>query len=203
MVNDVLVATDDERVMAACREFGAKSVMTRRDCPSGTDRVAEAVAGRPADIIINVQGDEPELNPEHIDTLVRAMQEDDGADMATLAALMERDDMAINDPNVVKVVVDKKGHALYFSRAPIPYRRDSDGPAQSAYRRHIGMYGFQREKLAAFTRYEPTMLEQTEKLEQLRALENGMTIAVRDVPHPATGIDTPEQYAEFVRRHKK
>ncbi|MBN2210395.1 MAG: 3-deoxy-manno-octulosonate cytidylyltransferase [Sedimentisphaerales bacterium] len=202
LVEEVLVATDDERVIAACREFGAKCVTTRRECPSGTDRVAEAVSGTPADMVINVQGDEPEVNPDHVDELVRALQEDEFADISTLATVMVRDDPAIFEPNVVKVVTNWEGHALYFSRAPIPYRRDYQDEAKPVYRRHIGMYGFQRDKLIEFTEYEPAMLEQAEKLEQLRALENGMTIVVRDVRHPATGIDTPEQYAEFVKRYK-
>jgi len=203
LVDEVLVATDDERVMAACREFGANCKKTRRECASGTDRVAEAVAAIPANIIINVQGDEPELNSEHVDELVRALQEDDSADIATLATVMREDDAGIVDPNVVKVVVNRKGHALYFSRATIPCRRDKADKDRPTYRRHIGLYGFQRTRLLEFAKYTPTMLEQTEKLEQLRALENGMTIAVRDVRHPATGIDTPEQYVEFVRRYNE
>lgn len=201
-VDDVLIATDDERIKVACREFGAKVVMTRRECPSGTDRMAEAVAGMDVDIVVNVQGDEPEINPEHIDEVVNILREDEQADIATLATVMGLQDN-IHDSNVVKVVISREGHALYFSRLPIPYQRDPGSGEAPVYRRHVGLYAYWQEKLVEFTEYGPTMLEKTEKLEQLRALEHGMVIAVREVTHPAAGIDTPEQYAEFVSRYKR
>jgi 3-deoxy-manno-octulosonate cytidylyltransferase (CMP-KDO synthetase) len=201
-VNDVLVATDDQRILAACKEFGAKAVMTSRRHTSGTDRVAEVAAQSDADIVVNVQGDEPEIDPGSIDRAIDVFSEDDFAAIATLAAVMAPHE-DINDPNVVKVVTDASGHALYFSRWPIPFHRDGQPASRPVYRKHLGLYAYRRESLMEFSRQVPTPLEKAEKLEQLRALENGMVIAVRDVEHTAVGIDTPEQYAAFVRRCEK
>ena len=197
--DQVLIATDDERIRRACEEFGADWRMTRVDHQSGTDRIAEAVGGLEADIIVNVQGDEPEIEPANIDQLVGLMQADEKADMGTLAAEIGAEE-EINNPNVVKVVIDKQGHALYFSRWPIPYQRDNEGPSP-VYQKHIGIYAYRKEILLRLSRMEPTPLEMAEKLEQLRALENGMVIAVSEVIHAAVGIDTPEQYEEYVKRN--
>jgi 3-deoxy-manno-octulosonate cytidylyltransferase (CMP-KDO synthetase) len=200
-VAEVLVATDDERIVRACGQFGAQGVMTSRDHVSGTDRVAEVAGGSDADIVVNVQGDEPEIDPTSIDHAVEALYHDAYADIATLAAVMGPEDDP-NNPNIVKLVKNWQGHALYFSRWPIPFHRDgTDAPP--VYRKHLGLYAYRREKLLEFSQYEPTPLERAEKLEQLRALENGMVIAVRDVKHAAVGIDTPEQYAAFVARQRK
>lgn len=199
-VNEVMIATDDERIGRACDEFGAKWRMTRSDHISGTDRIAEVANELDVDIVVNVQGDEPEIEPGHVDQLVEMMSQDKRADMATLAAIFgEGED--IDNPNVVKVVVDKQGHALYFSRWPIPYQRD-DGQATSVYRKHLGIYAYRKDVLLRLSKLEPTPLEQMEKLEQLRALENGFIIAVGDVEHAAVGIDTADQYEEFVERYK-
>ena len=200
LVDEVLIATDDERIAQACEDFGARWQMTRDDHQSGTDRIAEVVAGIETDIIVNVQGDEPEIEPGNIDTLIKVLQQDKQADMATLAAVFGPGE-DINNPNVVKVVVGKNGHALYFSRHGIPYLREKD--TQPVYRKHIGIYGYRRDALLGLSGLPASPLEQAEKLEQLRALENGMVIAVADVKHLAVGIDTPEQYSEFVQRYKK
>ena len=197
-IDQVLVATDDERIRRACGEFGAQAVMTRRDHQSGTDRIAEVAAGIAADIVVNVQGDEPEIDPAVIDKAVELLRRDQQADLSTLCAPFGADE-AIDNPNVVKVVTGLNGRALYFSRWPIPFNRDGQS-AKTLYRKHLGLYAYRREALLRFARLPASPLEKTEKLEQLRALENGMTIVVGEVSHPAVGIDTPEQYAEFVKR---
>jgi 3-deoxy-manno-octulosonate cytidylyltransferase (CMP-KDO synthetase) len=201
LLDSVLIATDDERISRACEEFGASWRMTRADHPSGTDRIAEAAGGLEAGIIVNVQGDEPEIDPGNIDRLVECIQGDRQVDMATLAAVFGPGE-DINNPNVVKVIVDQRSRAIYFSRHPIPYHRDEDG-SRPIYRKHMGLYVYRREVLLRLSTLEPTPLEQAEKLEQLRALEHGITIAVADVIHDSVGIDTPEQYAEFIKRYNK
>lgn len=202
-IQQVLVATDDKRIAQACDEFGADWRLTRPDHPSGTDRIAEVAANLDAGIIVNVQGDEPEIEPDDIDFLIELLQTDRRADIATLASLFGPQE-DIDNPNVVKVVVDVRGHALYFSRWPIPYWRDEDKLEQrGVYRKHLGLYAYRREALIKLSQLAPTLLEQAEKLEQLRALEGGLVIAVADVTHDSVGIDTPEQYEEFVQRYKK
>lgn len=202
LVEEVLIATDDERIGKACDEFGARWRLTRADHPSGTDRIAEAAGQLGYDIIVNVQGDEPEIEPANIDRLVELLQSDGRADMATLAAKIAAAEEVTN-PNIVKVVIDGRGHALYFSRWPIPYHRDADEDGSGpVFRKHLGIYAYRREALLQLSRYSPTPLEQAEKLEQLRALEKGLVIAVADVTHDSAGIDTPEQYEEFVARYK-
>ena len=204
LVNKVLIATDDERIGQACDGFGACWQMTRIDHCSGTDRIAEVVAGLKADIIVNVQGDEPEIDPDHIGQVVRLLQQDNEADMSTLASRLGSQDDRGN-PNLVKVVLNNRGRALYFSRSEIPYQRnDGDEAVSGVCLRHLGLYGYRRETLLKLSKLKPGPLEQCERLEQLRALENGMTIAVGIVGHTAEGIDTAEQYDAFVlRRFKK
>jgi len=200
LIDSVLIATDDERIGKACDEFGAKWRMTRADHQSGTDRIAEAVDKLEAEIIVNVQGDEPEIEPSNIDCLIELLQRDEKADMATLTAVFgPKED--IDNPNVVKVVVNRKGHALYFSRWAIPYKRDKES-ARPIYKKHLGIYAYRKEVLLKLSKLETSPLELAEKLEQLRALENGMIIAVAEVEHSTVGIDTPEQYEEFVKRYK-
>ncbi|MBN1846095.1 MAG: 3-deoxy-manno-octulosonate cytidylyltransferase [Sedimentisphaerales bacterium] len=196
----VIIATDDERIGRACERFGADWRMTRIDHASGTDRIAEVAGCLEAGIIVNVQGDEPQVDPAHVDRLVECLRADPGADMATLAAAFDagRD---IHDPHVVKVVADCRGRALYFSRCAIPYQRDADG-IQPVYRRHLGLYAYRREALLRLSRLAPTPLERAEKLEQLRALEHGFAIALAEVVDNSVGIDTPEQYEEFVQRYR-
>lgn len=182
----VLIATDDERIARAARGFGAEAVLTRDDHPSGTDRVAEVARSLAAELVVNLQGDEPGFDGKAVDELVDLLAASPEVPMGTLAhPIGEPAELA--DPNAVKVVVDLDGRALYFSRAPIPARRQGAGPAL----RHIGIYVFRRAFLLEFAAWPPTPLEQAEGLEQLRALEHGRPIRVLVTPHPSVGVDTP------------
>ena len=188
-VDHVIVATDDERIAKVAAASGAEAVMTGK-CASGTDRVAEAVAGRGDwDIVVNVQGDEPLLSGDNIDVLVEGLLVDEDVPMSTLCRPLEAE--RIDDPNAVKVVRDVRGRALYFSRSPIPYPRYRE-VGWGLWLLHLGIYGFRRDALERFVALPPSKLEQAEGLEQLRALENGIPIQVLDAPHPAFGVDTPE-----------
>jgi 3-deoxy-manno-octulosonate cytidylyltransferase (CMP-KDO synthetase) len=203
LLEKVFIAADDERVVAACRSFGAPCVMTSVDHKSGTDRIAEAVRNIDANIVVNLQGDEPEIDPANIDTLARLLADDPSCLMATLVAPL-KDHAQIADPNIVKVVATRDGRAIYFSRLAIPYNRDAAGigPA-SDYLRHLGIYAYRKDFLARITALPQGRLEAAEKLEQLRVLENGFPIMVAEVAHSWDGIDTPQQYAAFVARQKK
>jgi len=197
----VLVATDDEEIAAAVRGFGGTAVMTSPACESGTDRVAEAVRGRSEDLVVNVQADEPEFEVADVEALVAAMAAEPSLPMGTLAAVAEPEER--DRPSVVKVVVDRAGDALYFSRARIPHLRDpAAGAAEDVapVLRHVGIYAYRREALLAFAALAPTPLERTEKLEQLRALEHGWRIRVVRGRRAPPGIDTPEDYEAFVAR---
>ncbi len=197
-VSRVIVATDDERIARAVQSAGAQAVLTGRDCRTGTDRLAQAADALQLDdeqIVVNVQGDEPDIPPACIETLVDLLAGDE-APMATLAAALSPD--RAHDPSKVKVVLDRKGHALYFSRSIIPY--DRDGPQQSQYLLHLGLYAYRAGFLRWFAAAPSTPAETCEKLEQLRVLENGYPIAVKVVEYDGAGIDTPEDYAAFVRR---
>jgi 3-deoxy-manno-octulosonate cytidylyltransferase (CMP-KDO synthetase) len=188
-VDHVIVATDDERIASAAQGAGAEAVMTG-ECPSGTDRVAAAIADRDQwQIVVNVQGDEPLLAGDNIDVLVEGLMADDEVRMSTLCRPLEAE--RAEDPNAVKVVRDTRGRALYFSRSPIPYPLHRE-VAWRMWRLHLGIYGFRRDALAEFVALPRSELEQAEGLEQLRALENGIPILVLDAPHPAFGVDTPE-----------
>jgi 3-deoxy-manno-octulosonate cytidylyltransferase (CMP-KDO synthetase) len=199
----VIIAADDERIAAAAKTFGAECVLTSPDHNSGTDRIAEAVAALDVDIVINVQGDEPEIDPTHINLLGELLVDHPEYPMATLVTALQDPEQAA-DPNVVKAVVDTSGRAIYFSRCPIPYDRESDGiGAADPYLRHIGIYAYRKDFLLEITALPQTPLEKLEKLEQLRAVENGFSILVAQVEHMAEGIDTPEQYAAFVERGRK
>jgi len=198
-IQAVYVATDDARIERAVRAFGGQAVMTRPDHPSGTDRLAEAaelIGLDNGDVVVNVQGDEPEMDPRHIDRLVELLVGSD-ADMATLAAPL--DAQAAQSPDNVKVVLAVDGTALYFSRAVIPYDRQGAGVR---YLLHLGIYAYRKEFLVRFAALEPTPAERAEKLEQLRALEHGCRIAVGVGPSAPPGVDTMEDYAAFVERHK-
>ena len=175
-VDKVLIATDDQKVADACQSFGTDFVMTSTDHQSGTDRIAEAVADINCDIIVNVQADEPEMDPADIDYLVKLLRDNPDADMATLLTGFESAEQ-VADPNVVKAIVDSKGRAIYFSRSVIPYDRDNAGVGDvDGYRRHLGIYAYRRDFLLKFTQLPQAKLEKTEMLEQLRAIENGYTI---------------------------
>jgi 3-deoxy-manno-octulosonate cytidylyltransferase (CMP-KDO synthetase) len=210
LVRDVIVATDDQRIVTALRPFETRCVMTSPAHQSGTDRVAEVTRGLPqeVDIVVNVQGDEPEIEPETVDALVRRLQSHADDDMATAATPFPAGEDPAN-PNLVKVVTSPEGRAMYFSRSPIPFHRDAfqgDAPAggaRPAYHLHLGIYAYRREFLLKFASWPPTPLETTEKLEQLRALEHGRSIYVLNVSRATHGIDTPEQYAEFVQRWRR
>lgn len=198
----VLIATDSVDVMAACKGFGAECVMTSAEHVSGTDRIAEAVKDVDAEVILNLQADEPEIDPADIDFLAGLLADNPTADMATLVAEFDNDE-AVADPNIVKAIVDKAGRAIYFSRSPIPYDRAAVGVGRaSQYLRHIGVYAFRKSFLMTFTSLEQGRLERIEKLEQLRAIEHGYSIITGKVGYAWEGIDTPEQYEAFVKRHR-
>lgn len=202
-VSDVIVATDDVRISQALRPFETRVVMTSAAHQSGTDRIAEVARGLPAavDIIVNVQGDEPEIEPDIVDRLIARM-ETSTDDMATAATPFPRGaDPA--DPNLVKVVLSQEGRAIYFSRSPIPHRRDATQAEPPPYYLHLGIYAYRREFLLKFASWPPTPLETTEKLEQLRAVEHGRSIYVLKVDRATHGIDTPAQYREFVDRFRR
>lgn len=189
-LEQVLVATDDERIADAVRRFGGEVVMTRADHPSGTDRLAEVARGLDADIIVNIQGDEPFMNPATVDSVLRPFDTAPSHIMMTTACVTTTDPAEAADPNVVKVVVTAGGRALYFSRHAIPFLRDAvNGPV--LYRLHLGLYAYRREFLLQFASWPPTPLERAESLEQLRALEYGAGIHVVDVSERALGVDTP------------
>lgn len=198
----VIIAADDEKIAEAAQSFGAECIMTSKDHESGTDRIAEAVSDLECDIVINIQADEPEIDPDNIDFLGRLLVEHPDALMATLATDFENSGQVAN-PNIVKVITDNRGRAIYFSRSPIPYNRKvrGIGPARE-YLRHIGTYAYRKDFLMEITKLPQTRLEKIEKLEQLRVIEHGFSILVGKVRHTADGIDTPEQYAEFVKRMK-
>lgn len=190
-VDEVVIATDDERIVAAAETFGARAVMTSPAHPSGTDRIAEAAEKcGDFDIIINVQGDEPLISPALIDELAVTLRREQEIRMITAAALIH-DSALVQDPNVVKVVTDVNGDALYFSRSPLPYVRNQD--PRTVHKRHMGIYGFRRDFLLQFVKWPPSMLEMTESLEQLRAMENGVRLRVVMTDDLSPGVDTPEQ----------
>lgn len=203
-LDSVVVATDSEEIRAACRNFGADCELTG-DHPSGTDRIAELVRRSYPDseIVINVQGDEPELDARHIDLLVDSLRQSD-CGMATLAIPMV-DRREIEDPSCTKVVVDASGAAMYFSRAPIPHIRDGLDERRlqndSPYLLHIGVYAFRTPTLLRLTELPPSRFELLEKLEQLRALEAGISIQVATVDHRSIGVDTREDYDSFKARY--
>ena len=194
----LLVATDDERIRAAVHGFGGKVVMTSPGHPTGTDRIAEAVRAVPqATHIVNIQGDEPLIDPALIDALATALVTHPALDMATAANPMESTDPAVLDPNVVKVVTALDGRALYFSRSPLPYFRH---PVEGlCVLRHKGIYAYTRGFLERYVSWPPSPLERAESLEQLRALEHGASIHVITTTDTSPGVDTPEQAREVER----
>lgn len=203
-VQRCVVATDDERIASAVREFGGVAVMTRADHPSGTDRIAEVARAAPGaddDVIINVQGDEPEIEPAYLDRLVdRLAGEPADCPIATLACPFPAG-ADPRDPNCVKVVRNSAGRALYFSRALLPYPRDGDvGAPPGTWLLHLGVYAYRRAFLLDLAGWPPSPLEQIEKLEQLRVLERGVALAVEIVEHACVGIDTPRDYENFLAR---
>lgn len=193
-IKEVIVATDDENIYDAVRVFQGNVVMTGK-CSCGTERVYEAIKDFPCDIVVNVQGDEPLIKPEMINELVSAF-EDDEVVMATLCKEIGTDD--VNNPNVVKVVRDNNNDALYFSRYAIPFNRDSQ--ADVKHFKHIGIYGYKKDFLKEYMNLSKTPLEKAESLEQLRVLEHGYKIRVKETTYDSVGVDTPE---DILRIEKK
>ncbi len=194
-VGPVLVATDDKRVVRAVAAFGGQAVLTPRSCASGSDRAHCAASGRPEAFIINLQGDMPFIKPSTLRRVAEILRENPAADMATAVVPMP-DERRGRDPNVVKAVLARNGLALYFSRAPIPYPRDG---AKAERFEHLGIYGFRRRALERFVSLPPSRLERCERLEQLRALEDGMAIYAAVVSQRPVAIDTPQDLARAKR----
>jgi 3-deoxy-manno-octulosonate cytidylyltransferase (CMP-KDO synthetase) len=199
LAKDVVVATDNEKICKTVIDFGGKAVMTDKEHPSGTDRIAEVASSMDYDIIVNVQGDEPLIRPEMIDDVITLL-DDKRASIGTLIKKIE-DTEELADHNVVKVVFDKEGFALYFSRSPIPFNRDEwkslfeirkSTIENLNFYKHVGIYSYRKEVLTSLANMAPTELEKTEKLEQLRALENGMKIKVKETFYETYGVDTRE-----------
>jgi 3-deoxy-manno-octulosonate cytidylyltransferase (CMP-KDO synthetase) len=188
-LTSTIVATDDERVYAAARSFGARVRMTRPDHLSGTDRVAEVASAENAELIVNIQGDEPLIDPAAIDAAILPLAHEPEIVMGTLKKRIE-DVREIDDPNVVKVVTDHAGDAIYFSRCPIPFDRGKS--ASTPYFKHIGLYVYQRDFLLQYSTLPVGPLEEAERLEQLRALENGYRIRVVETEYESLGVDTRE-----------
>jgi 3-deoxy-manno-octulosonate cytidylyltransferase (CMP-KDO synthetase) len=186
----VIVATDDERIVKAVEGFGGEARMTRPDHRTGTERVAEVAAHTEGDVFVNVQGDEPLLDPVAVDTAVNALLEEPAAAIGTVATPLQSA-ADIMDPNVVKTVLDFDGNALYFSRAPIPWVRDSASKIQVRHLKHLGLYVFQRDALLEYPTLPQGELERIEQLEQLRWMENGWKIRVAEVEHDAVSVDVP------------
>jgi len=213
-IDRAVVATDDQRIVDAVTSFGGEARMTDPNHPTGTDRVgeiADMLKLQDDDLVLNVQGDEPEISPDSLDCLVERMVKTD-VRIGTIAARFDDDGPTEGfgsplDPNCVKVVLDESGRALYFSRSPIPYPRDASGQIEKPSRwfMHLGVYAFRVDALRSLTggRLKPTELEKTESLEQLRWLGAGHSIAVVEVKERSSGIDTPEDYAAFVARYEK
>ena len=190
-LTEVVIATDDERILKAAAMFGARAIMTRADHLSGTDRVAEAASTSNAQLVVNIQGDEPLIDPAAIDAAVLGLLDRDDTPMGTLKVPIARADDIV-DPNVVKVVTDANDNAIYFSRAAIPYVREA--ATRGAHFKHIGLYVYRRDFLLQYSSLPVGPLEQAEKLEQLRALENGHKIRVTETDYDSLGVDTPEDW---------
>ncbi len=192
-LDDLVVACDDERIMKVVEAFGGKAVYTSPNQPSGTDRLAEVVNPLEVDIAVNIQGDEPLMKSIMIDNLVLALEDEKAAQMATMMKKIE-DDTELTNSNVVKVITDKNGYAIYFSRYAIPYNRTSeaDSKKRPVYYKHIGIYAFTKDFLFTFRNLPHSSLENAEKLEQLRALENGYKIKVVETKFDTIGVDRPE-----------
>jgi 3-deoxy-manno-octulosonate cytidylyltransferase (CMP-KDO synthetase) len=190
-LSQVLVATDDARVFDEARRFGARVMMTAPDHISGTDRVAEAARAEDAEVVVNIQGDEPLIEPAAIDSAVRPLLDDGTVAMSTLKRRFD-DPAEAADPNIVKVVTARNGDAIYFSRHAIPFERDRGADSGTVYYKHIGLYVYRRDFLLGYSSLPVGPLERAERLEQLRALENGFRIRVVETEYDSLGVDTPE-----------
>jgi 3-deoxy-manno-octulosonate cytidylyltransferase (CMP-KDO synthetase) len=201
-VHNVVVATDDQRIIEAVQAFGGQARMTRADHRTGTERIAELAVQETADIFVNVQGDEPLIDPMDIDAAVGALLEEPPAQISTVVTQI-RHANDILDPNVVKAVLDFDDNALYFSRAPVPWIRDTQQKLHVKYWKHLGLYAFQREALLEYPTLPQGELERVEQLEQLRWLENGWRIRVAEVPHDTVHVDVPEDVARVEKLLKE
>jgi 3-deoxy-manno-octulosonate cytidylyltransferase (CMP-KDO synthetase) len=201
-VERVIVATDDERIVDAVEAFGGEARMTRPDHRTGTERVAEVAAHVEGDVFVNVQGDEPLLDPEAVDAAISSLLEEPPASISTVATPVKTPG-DIMDPNVVKTVLDFESNALYFSRAPIPWVRDTAGKILVRHWKHLGLYVFQRAALLEYPTLPQRELEKIEQLEQLRWLENGWKIRVAEVAHDAVSVDVPEDVARVEKLLQK
>lgn len=199
LLDDLIVACDDERVFKAVEDFGGKAILTAREHTSGTERITEIVNPLDVKIVVNIQGDEPMIHPSMIDGVAEALLEDDTLDVATVIKKIEQS-QEISDPNVVKVVFDKHNFALYFSRSTIPFARDKATSQKVIHYKHIGLYAYTKDFLFTYKNLAESNLEKLEKLEQLRILENGYRIKVIETKFETFGVDTPDDLAR-VRKY--
>ncbi len=197
-LEEVVIATDDERILECVEGFGGRAVMTRKDHPNGTSRIAEVMGRFQQDLVINIQGDQPLVDPAALDEMVQIFEKEKDVEMLTLAVRMT-DRASFENPNVVKVVCDAQGDALYFSRATIPFIQGKQDCAFS-FLKHLGVYGYRRDFLLKFVAWEPGILENTEKLEQLRVLERGRSIRVIETVYDFISVDTEEDLHEVESR---
>jgi 3-deoxy-manno-octulosonate cytidylyltransferase (CMP-KDO synthetase) len=197
-LSQIIVATDDPRIADAARSFGAPVRMTREDHPSGTDRVAEVASATGAELIVNSQGDEPLIDPSAIDAAILGILDDTEVPMGTLKKRISNPE-EISNPNVVKVITDRQERAIYFSRLPIPYVREGDAASIMTRFKHIGLYVYRRDFLLSYSDLPVGPLERAERLEQLRAIENGYSIRVAETEYESLGVDTPEDFERVSR----
>jgi 3-deoxy-manno-octulosonate cytidylyltransferase (CMP-KDO synthetase) len=193
-LHDLIIACDDEEILKVASSFKAKAVLTRKDHPSGTDRIAEAVAPLDVDVVINIQGDEPLIHPSIIDDLAEVFMKDQDCPMATVIKPIQAKE-ELDNPNIVKVVIDNQNNAIYFSRAAIPYNRDQKPFNDLKFYKHLGIYGYRKSFLMKFKDLKKSYLEQVEQLEQLRALEAGFKIKTVVTTHETISVDTKEDLA--------
>lgn len=198
LLDRLLIACDHKEVFEAAQAFGALAVMTSPDHPSGSDRIAEAVGPVECDLVVNIQGDEPFIDPGVIDRLVVALKQDGTASMATVIKEIRSDDEILN-PNVVKVVIDRDRYALYFSRSAIPFNRNATRPEGLRYFKHLGLYAYRKDFLMIYKEWPKSMLESAEQLEQLRVLEGGYKIKTIETEHESLAVDTPEDLQRILK----
>ncbi|MEI6631708.1 MAG: 3-deoxy-manno-octulosonate cytidylyltransferase [bacterium] len=202
LLDELIIACDDERVATVAREFGAKVVMTSKDHLCGTDRIIEVINPIDVKVVINIQADEPLIHPTMIDSLARELLADSSISVATLIKKIE-DNAELDDPNIVKVVADKNKFALYFSRAAIPYKAKNSKVEDPIYYKHIGLYGYTKDFLFTFKNLPSSSLENIEKLEQLRMLEEGFRIRLIETKYDTVGVDVPEDLKKVAERLEK
>ena len=198
VLDDLIIACDDERVAVVAKKFGAKTVLTAKGHASGTDRICEVVNPLDVKVIINIQADEPLIHPTMIDRLARALLDDASISMATVMRAIDEPEL-INDPNVVKVVIDKNNFAVYFSRSPVPYHAKNSQVKVPVYFKHIGLYGYAKDFLFTYKNIPVSYLERVECLEQLRVLEEGYRIKVIETKHDTIGVDTEQDLQNVIR----